>query len=64
MNCFTYDEWMNHDFENLLLILNMVYMFALNDVLLLHCLNGNHFILIFLQPCELYVTEGAYTYHK
>lgn len=47
-------------FENLLLIFDMIDVFALDDVGLLHRLNGILVLRLTLYPANSYVTEGTY----
>ena len=56
---FTYDKWMLELLENLLLVFDMVDMLAVDDFLLLHCLNGELVVRVVFQPCELNISKGA-----
>ena len=56
---FTYDKWMFELFKNLLLVFDMVNMLAVNDFLLLHCLDSELVVRVVFQPCELHISKGA-----
>lgn len=56
----TYNEWMLDDLKYLLLILNVVHVLAVNDLLLLHCLDGKLGIRVIFQPGVFHISEGTY----
>ena len=59
MDWFTYDEGMLQLLEDLLLVLDVVHVLAVNDFLLLHCLDRELVVRIVFQPCQLHISESA-----
>ena len=55
----TYDEGMLQQLKNLLLVFNMIDVLRLDNLLLLHGLNGELGSRLFLQPRVFDVTEGT-----
>ena len=55
----TYDERVLKLLENLLLVLDMINMLAVDDFLLLHGFNGELVVGVVFQPCELDISKGA-----
>ena len=49
--CFTYDERVLQLLQDLLLVLNMIHVLAVNNFLLFHCFDGELVIRVVLQPC-------------
>jgi hypothetical protein len=56
----TYDEGVVNGLQDVLLILDVVHVLALNDVVLLHGLQGELFRLVLLEIGDLYISKGAY----
>lgn len=48
----------NH-FEDLLFVLNMVDMLALDDIVLLHGFESKPLGLVLLQTCQLHISKGT-----
>jgi hypothetical protein len=61
MKSVTYTKWMFEDFQDILLILNVVDVFGLDDVVLLHCLYRVLLSGVALEPANLDVAERACT---
>jgi len=57
---YTYDERVLDAFENLLLVLDVVDVLALDDVSLLHGLDRVLVLLLSLDPADSHVTERTY----
>lgn len=53
----TYDEWMLEAFKDFLLVFDVIDVLALNDVRLLHCLDGVLVLRLVLSPADTHVTE-------
>jgi hypothetical protein len=56
---FTYNKRMYHQFQDLLFVLDVINVFALNDVLFFHCLKGKLLSFIFLETSNFDVSEGT-----
>ena len=55
----TYDERVANHFEDLLFVLNMVDVLALDDIVLLHGFESKPLGLVLLQTCQLHISKGT-----
>ena len=54
-----YNKWVLYSLQNLLLVLNVVNMFAFDDLSLFHAFDGVFVIRLCFEPADANITEGT-----